>query len=759
MPEPISVVIEEDDNSTRVDPDTGALEVDQPGGGVVVNFNDHRKKDDGDSDWTANLADDIDPMELARIANELLDAIDADDRSRQGHLQIVARGIGLLGLKLEEPKGTAGNSAATGDGGISSVTNPLLLEAVLKGWANSRAELLPAEGPVKIQVAPGDESGPQDELAEALERHMNYYMTVTASEYVPDTSHMLLWGTYFKGSGFKKVYRCPMRRRPVSESVDAKDFIVSDTTKDLKSCGRITLQIEMRPSVMKRMQLLKAYRKVDLTQPTSSTNVVGQKIAGIQGTTTHNDRPEDQPYNLYETQCELDLEQYAPGKFKDEHIPLPYLVTIDKDSREILSLRRDWKEEDEECERKRMYIKYPYVPGPGFYGTGMLNILGNASAAMTGCWREALDAGMFASFPGGLIAEIAGRQNTSNFRPGIGEFVSVKTGNGKISDMVMALPYRDPTPGLMTMMDKIQAQADKLAGAAEIPASEGLANIPVGTMLAQIEQATKIMSAAHKDMHAAQAEEIELFIELFRDNPEDFWRTNKIAEKGYWNEQKFLQALDDHQLVPRSDPNTPSHLHRVMKAVAYTQIMTTPLAPYFSAKKVAEKICRALKDDPADMVIDPPPQPQGQDLAGMAKMVEAQAKQQTVQIKAAEVQGKGSLEQQKMESEKEVEGIRLQREEVIHRADMVREDHSHQVDMVKQGAEMQMQREQHQQGLQLEHAKHGLAVQGQQHEMGLAEQAQQHEQGLAEDQQQHAQSVAEYQAMNPPAKPKGGGKK
>jgi hypothetical protein len=783
MAETIQVFIEDEDNSTRIDPETGALEIAQPGGGVVVNFDDHRKKEEEGKDWFANLADDIDAMELSRIANDLLDAIEADDRSRQGYLEIVARGIGLLGLKLEQPKSTVGDSSATSEG-MSSITNPLLLEAILKGWANARAELLPAEGPVKIEEAPGDESPQQDDLAEALERDMNYYFTVKASEYVPDTSHMLLWGTYFKGSGFKKVYRCPMRRRPVSESVDAKDLIVSDTTKDLKSCGRITHQIEMRPSVMKRMKLLKAYRNADLTQPSPSTNPVEQKIAGIQGTQTQKDRPEDEPYNLYETQCELDLPQYAPGEFKDARIPLPYLVTIDKDSREILQIRRDWAEDDEECERQRMYVKYPYIPGPGFYGTGMLNILGNSSAAMTAVDREGLDAGMFASFPGGVISKIAGRQNTSNFRVAPGEFAPVETGNMKISDVMMPMPYKDVTPGLMAMRDKILEQSKSLAGAAEIPAGEGLQNIPVGTMLAQIEQATKVMSAAHKDMHDAQAEEIELTVELFRRNPDDFFRGVKkrkqydqrrrarlIAEGRLppnarlapvvdWTEEKFLQALDDYQLVPRSDPNTPSHLHRVMKAVAYTQIMNTPLAPYFKAKQIAEMICRALKDNPASLVTDPPPQQANVDPAAMAKLQDSQTKQLTAQTQAQKVQmdastqvSKDDLKRDELQSKERVAGVDLQKEMVIHQNDHLLQRQQAGLDTALQVRKQVLEERKH--SLDAAVAAHDMRMD--QHQAAQGAQQAQHDQQM--DVAGHA--IETHQVMHPPkpAATKGGSKK
>ena len=228
------------------------------------------------------------------------------------------------------------------EGQSDGKTNPLLLEALLKSWANARSELLPSEGPIKISDEEVTESEQGDDLAEALERDMNHYLTVTASEYYPDTSHMLLWGTLFGGSGFKKIYRCPMRKRPVSESVDTKNLIVSDTTKNLKSCARITHEIPMRPSLMKRMRFIGAYKvKSELPEPSPTVNPMDAQIAAMQGTDPTPKRPEDQPFTLWESQCELDLPDFAPGKFKNEGIPLPYLVTIDKDSREILSIQSE----------------------------------------------------------------------------------------------------------------------------------------------------------------------------------------------------------------------------------------------------------------------------------------------------------------------------------------------------------------------------------------------------------------------------------
>jgi hypothetical protein len=720
-------------------------------GGVVVQLDAHRPgKDDDENEFYANLVDKIDALDLTKYANELVDAITADDESRKGHLDTIARGLGLLGLKLEPPKSSVSDSGTQSDG-MSSVTNPLLLEAVLRGWANAQAEFLPADGPVKIKDD-GEETNQEDELADAYERDMNHYLTQVAKEYYPDTTHMLLWGTYFSGSGFKKIYRCPMRRRPVSESVKVEHLIVSDTMKDLSSCARITHQIEMRPSVMKRMQLMGAYRKTaTLLQSVEQPSAVETKVAGIQGTRAQKDRPEDQPYVLWESQCELDLEQFAPGKFKGEGIPLPYLVTVDKDTREILAVRRDWKEDDEECERKRMYVRWPYVPGPGFYGTGMLNILGNSSSAMTAAWREALDAGMYASFPGGLIAKGAGRQNTSNFRVSPGEFEPVQTNGMKIQDTVMPMPYKDVTAGLMAMMDKITQQSKELSGVADIPTSEGIQNVPVGTMLAQIEQATKVIAAAHKGQHTAQSEEIEMLVDLFRENPEDFWRHNKVCPQGYWDEQKFAQAVDNCKLVPVSDPNVPSHLHRVMKAMALLTLQTNPvLGPYMSAKETLTRILHVLKEDATNLLIDPAPQaPQGDPAAmikAQAAMKDAQTKELGVGVKAQEVQQKGQLSAQDQAAKQRLADTKLLEERTIHAFDAVKEENRERHNRV-----MEMTAQAHAQRVAGEEA--GLARQ--QHDLERQQHAHQvasdiHDQGLARS--EHALDWFEATKPEPPAK-------
>lgn len=675
--EGIQVVVgDDDDDGVRVDPVTGTVETDQDDGGVVVQLDAHRPKsdeDDGEDPFYKNLADDIDKQLLGSIASDLCESIEADDRSRANHLAIRARGIDLLGFELKEPRANAADTSSSVEG-MSTVTNPLLAEAVLKGWANAHAEFLPSNGPVKIEDDGDPVTTAEDDLSESFERDMNHWFTVTATEYYPDTSHMLLWGTYLGGSGFKKIYRCPMLRRPTSQSVDEKDLIVSDTTKDLHSCARITHQIQMRPSVMKRMQLLGAYRKITLPQPTPTPNPVNEEIAQIQGTQATPQRPEDQPYNLWESQCEIDIPNLAPGKFKGEGIPLPYLVTIDKDAKEILSIRRDWKEEDKECERKRMWVKYPYVPGPGFYGTGLVNILGNASMAMTAAWREALDAGMYANFPAFLIAKLGGRQNSVDIRVAPGTGVPIELNGQPINNIVSNLPYRDVTPGLLALIDKITAQAQAVGGVADTPTAEGVQNVPVGTMLAQIEQATKVMSAAHKGMHQAQSEEIAMIVDLFRENPEDFWKSNKVCASNYWNEEKFNQALRDCNLVPRSDPNTPSHIHRVAKGVALSQLIIIPqFAAIMDPRETLNRILAVIREDPNGLVMPQapaqpaPPDPQA--IAAQAKLMQAQTGQQKAQSDAQNTQQELAIKSAQVAGEQNIATVDLAKEMVIHKDD------------------------------------------------------------------------------------------
>ncbi len=771
--QPITVTVEDDEDQTIiVDPDTGTVEEMQPDGGVIVRLDERRKAGLGpDADkWFRNLVDELHGTELSVIANDLIEGVKADDQSRTGKLDDIRRGLDLLGLQIQEPNSDVNDSGSGPQ--ISSVTNPLLLEAVLKGWANAEAELLPASGPAKIKTD-GKETSQEDESAETLERGINHYLTAVAVEYYPETSHMLLWGTYFGGSGFKKVYRCPMRRRPVAETVETKDLIVSNTSKDLRSCGRITHQIPMRPSVFKRMQLLGAYRKTSGSQPNPEPNAVDEKVGAIQGTDTTPSRPEDKPYTIWETQCELDLDDFIPegSKFKGQGIPLPYLVTIDKDNEEVLAIRRDWDEDDEYCTRLRMYVRYPYIPGPGFYGTGMLNMLGNASMAMTAAWREALDAGMYANFPAGFMSKIGGRQINTDIKLGPGEWRPIETNGLPISAVISPNPYKDVTPGLMTLIDKITEQCRALGQGAELPAAEGLQNVPVGTMLAQVEQATKIMAAAHKGMHNAQSEELQLLVDLFKKHPDDLIRNgDHDSPFDGWDEAQLIQALNDHKLVPVSDPNVPSHIHRVAKALGLVQLFNIPVfAARLDPDEALKRVLAAMREDPNGLQVPAPtPQPQ-QDPEAAAKMVTAQAKMKDAEnksadsaVKASQAQMNAKQKSDELQTERDLRTLDVTKEVIIHQADNAKIQAGERKDAmaVQAKASLEDRKQAHQETMAnkshgLEALKAGVAAHDTAHEqkLGLAQHALEAEKAANE----HALEV--HKALNPPtpapaAKPK-----
>lgn len=750
----IRIVIEGDDDAVQTLP-TGDIAIEQPDGGVVIQLNPQRNEPDSDVDdpakFYANIAEKLGEPELLTLANSLYEAVEADDKSRAEWLSNRASGMELLGLTTKEPS----SDDATAVDGQSTVINPLLLEAVIKGWANSQAELLPAEGPCKIADYAPQPGQQRDELAEAFQRDMNYYLTTIATEFGPETSHMLLWGTYFGGSGFKKVYSHPLKGRPYSEQVSPEHLIVSDATKDFASCERVTHQITMRQSVMARYMAKGVYRDIQLAPPTPEPNQVDEQIASQQGVALRKDRPEDQPYTLWEVQCELDLDQFAPKQFKGRGVPLPYLVTLDKDSQQILALRRDWKPEDEDCTRKRMYVKYPYVPGPGFYGTGLLNILGNSTAAMTAAWREALDAGMYANFPAFLVDKLGGRQLTSDMRlaPGTGQ--QVETGGRNIKEVVMELPYKDVTPGLMALIDKITEQSKAVGGAPDIPVGEGMQNIPVGTMLAHIEQATKVMAAAHKGQHRAMDEELGLIADLFRENPESFWKGNKKAG-GYWNVEKLMKALDTHGLTPKSDPNIPSHIHRVMKAVALVELFNSPLGKIMDPREVLRRVLDAMREDPIGLVMPPQPNepPSPEAVTAAAKMKEAENKAQQNAITAEENAMKPALETMKTEGKIKEKTIDLAKSLITHQGEREDAAHSKKMDLAEHARNLnkdaidatkvtlEATKTGHEQGLAAGQHAHERTVADREHE--LAQTQTHHTMGLERD--QHALEQQRTQA-------------
>ena len=647
----IEIRVEEGKSSVDADDKGNILRIEHPDGSVSISLD--GKSIGGEEteaerarEWFSNLVDDIDSGELVRISEELMRGVRDDIESRREWIEDRAQGIKLLGLKIEIP-GLQGATDGAPVEGMSKIRHPLLLEAVLRFQANARSEMLPTDGPVKIRNDAVASTIEQDALGNALEKDLNHYLTAVASEYYPDTDRMLLM-LGFGGTSFKKVYFCPLRNRPVSESVDADDLIVSNSATDLRNAKRVTHRTTMRPSTVKRLQILGVYRDVDLSTPKPiDLDSVQREKNAQQGISQESFNPEDRDREIYECYCELDIEGFE-HKYngKESGLEIPYRVTIDVSTKEILSIVRNYDEDDADLPTARQnFVKYTFVPGMGFYDLGLLHILGNTTNALTAAWREMLDAGMYANFPGFLMADTGARQNTNIFRVPPGGGALVKTGGLPISQAIMPLPYKDVGSGLMTLSDNMATTGARIGGTAEMAVGEGKQDAPVGTTLAMIEQATKVLNAVHKRMHAAQAEEFQLLARCFKENPESFWQ--RKGKPSYpWDEHTFVQALNDCELIPQADPNTSSQTQRLMKIMALKQLaaanpsMYDPIAIDTAALKAIGWSNPEQFLAPQSAQANPPPeliQAQAMmkvnDMKAQASMMDAQTKAQAMQMK------------------------------------------------------------------------------------------------------------------------------
>jgi len=633
-PETGSVHIKHADESITIDPD-----------GDSLNDNDPQEP----TEHYDNLADRLDAFERSRIVERLIEAIDNAKQERRQWEQMRAKCLDLLGMKLEDPKANVTTSAL----GMSTsvVRDPILLEAVEQFCATSFGELCPAGGPVKAE---NDDEGNKenDELAQALEDDLNYFLTPggVATEYYPDTRHMLWWTGLTSGT-FKKVYRCPKRRRPVSEYVNGVDLIVSSSATDLHNAGLIAHQSTMRPELMKWMQYEGVYRDVTLGEPlVPQTNAVDQKVANIEGIQAQSQRAEDQDYTIYECYCELDLKGFEhedDGKLTG--LPLPYRVTFEEGSREMLAIVRNWEEEDPHHNAKIPFVPFSFSTGLNrIYGAGLGQMGGNLAQALTALMRITIDAGMMSVYPGLLKAKGTGRQLVNEIRVPPGGCAEIDTGGLPIQQTVMGMPYTPPNPVIIQFAEQMREVARRVLGSANIPVGEGTADVPVGTIIAQVEQATKIIGAVHKALHASQDEELQLLRNLFLEDPAALWRGDKRGRRwalGQDEEQrkaKFIKALNNCLIRPKSDPNIPSQTHRMLIASWLMQVAQAPLNPLSPINQV-EAIKRAAKMigiDDIETMLNPPVSPQAPppDPKAIAAMITANARLMDSQTKKEQLQ-------------------------------------------------------------------------------------------------------------------------
>jgi hypothetical protein len=445
----------------------------------------------------------------------------------------------------------------------------------------------------------------------------------------------------------------------VSESVDADDLIVNNAATDLSNASRATHRIYMRPSTVKRMQILGAYKDISLSTPKQVTLDSAQlEMKAQQGIAASQMNPDDRDREIYECYCELDIVGFEHTlKGKETGLEIPYRVTIDESSRQVLSIVRNYDEDTAELpESRQNFVKYTFIPGMGFYDLGLLHVLGNTTNAITAAQRELLDAGMYANFPGFLYADTGARQNTNIFRVPPGGGALVKTGGMPINQAIMPLPYKEPSQTLMALIENMAQTGMRLGGTAEAAVGEGRSDAPVGTTIAMIDQATKVLNAVHKRMHASQAEEFAMLVRCFKENPESFWQQNRKPARA-WDQETFLRGVNQVDLVPQADPNTASQTQRLMKIMALKQIQASnptlydPIAIDTAALKAVGWSNPEQFMIPQEAQGSPPPEMQKEMAEMQIKKQDADTKQGAAQARIALDQGRLQIDMAKAQQE------------------------------------------------------------------------------------------------------------
>jgi hypothetical protein len=508
-----------------------------------------------DEDFEANLAEFIPDNELSLLASELIDAYEEDISSRKDWVQTYVDGLDLLGMKLEE--------RTEPWAGACGVTHPLLSEALVKFQSETIMETFPAAGPVKTKII-GKETSEKKDAAERVKDDMNYRLTEEMPEYRPEHERML-WGLGLSGNAFKKVYFDPSLGRQTSIYVPAEDVVVPYGASSLRTSERVTHVMRKTKNELRKLQVSGFYLDEDLGDPVNTIEEVEKKIAeklGFRATT-------DDRYKLLEMQVDLDLPGYEDVDDDGEEtgIALPYIVTIEKSTQTILSIRRNWKPDDKLKHKRSHFVHYGYVPGFGFYCFGLIHLIGAFAKSGTSILRQLVDAGTLSNLPGGL--KTRGMRVKGDDTPiSPGEFRDVDVPSGAIRDNILPLPYKEPSQVLAGLMNQIIDEGRRFASAADLKISDMSAQSPVGTTLAILERTLKIMSAVQARIHYAMHEEFRLLKDIIRDFTPDEYSYEPVDGTRRAKQSDYDQV----DVVPVSDPNAATMSQKVVQYQAVFQL-------------------------------------------------------------------------------------------------------------------------------------------------------------------------------------------
>ena len=538
-PEPIEIEIE--------NPESVSIGMD----GLEIEIEPRGKERTGIKDFYANLAEHLDEGALDLISSELIENFDADKRSRKDWEKTYKTGLDLLGLKIEnrtEPWP-----------GACGVFHPILTEATVRFQSEAIMETFPPRGPVKAKIL-GKEDVSAEKAADRVKDYMNYVLTEKMVNYRSEHERML-WSLPLTGSAFKKIYYDPTIKRPEAIFIPAEDFVAPFTASDLESCERFTHVMRKVKNEIRRMQVSGFYRDVELEDPPEVLlDDVKKAEADAQGI----DVIKDNRYTLLEMNVNLDLEE-DPYRAEGE-IEIPYVVTVDYNSGQVLSIYRNWSEDDETYKRRMHYVKYDYVPGFGFYGYGLIHLIGGHAKSATSLLRQLIDAGTLANLPGGL--KTRGMRIKGDETPIMpGEFRDVDVPSGKIQENIAFLPYKEPSQTLLQLFDKIVEQGRGMAAVADLKIGDVDQNTPVGTTLAVLERMLKIMSAVQARMHSTLKKEFGLLKTIIADTP-------PLAYEYPVDSDRMVKASDFDRVdvIPVSDPNASTFSQRMLQYQAALQL-------------------------------------------------------------------------------------------------------------------------------------------------------------------------------------------
>ena len=538
-------------------------------------------------EFYANLAEDMDERVLSRMAQELLADYKKDKESRSDWEKSYMSGLDLLGFKYD--------NESRPFQGASSVTHPLLSEAVTQFQAQAYKELLPSDGPVRTQIV-GERTDDREQQAHRVQEFMNYMIMDKMEEYTPEFDQMLFY-LPLAGSAFKKIYYDEIMQRAVSKFVPAEDLVVPYYATDLKESERITHVLKMSENDILKKQRSGFYREVDILPSRQDDSDVQDKYDQIEGMQRGQDS--DYQFNILEMHVDLDLEEYEVDN-DEKNVKLPFIVTIDEGSNEILSIYRNYDMEDPLQIRKEFFVHYKFLPGLGFYGFGLIHMIGGLSKTATAALRQLLDAGTLSNLPAGFKSRgMRIRDDDQPFQPG--EFRDVDAPGGNIKDQFQILPFKEPSATLFQLLGFVVQAGQRFAAIADMQVGEDGKNRAVGTTVALLERGSRVMSAIHKRCYYAMRQEFRLLADVFGTYLPPIYPYAVYGGDRLIKGQDFSDVVD---VIPVADPNIFSMTQRV--TLAQTQLQIAQSAPELhNIHEAYRRVYTALGTKDIDTLLKP----------------------------------------------------------------------------------------------------------------------------------------------------------